>query len=134
MSSLRDKQSFTLIELLIVVGIVAILAVLVVLTLNPAELLKQARDSTRLSDMATINQALNIFNTDQGGSLGTASTTYVSIADTTSTCANLGLPTLPSGYSYHCVATSTLRNVNGTGWIPVNFSSISSGSPIGQLQ
>lgn len=40
------RNSFTLIELLIVVAIVAILAIVVVLTLNPAELLKQSRDST----------------------------------------------------------------------------------------
>ena len=47
------KKGFTLIELLIVIAIIAILAVVVVLVLNPAELLRQSRDSQRLSDIST---------------------------------------------------------------------------------
>lgn len=132
-TSFHSRQSFTLVELLIVIGIVAVLSVVVVLVLNPAELLKQTRDSNRLSDMQTLNAALSIFQTDSTGSLGTASTVYVSVADTSGTCANLGLPSLPSGWSYHCVATTTLRNVNGTGWIPVDFTQVSAKSPLSSL-
>ncbi|MDP3948579.1 MAG: type II secretion system protein, partial [bacterium] len=137
------RTGFTLIELLIVIAILSILAVTVIITLNPQELIKQARDSTRLSDMAQLNSALNIYQTDssiQGSSsFGTASTTYISIPDPTATstagdqCQGLSLPTLPSGWTYHCAATSTNRNVDGTGWIPVNFTSISYGSPLGTL-
>jgi type II secretory pathway pseudopilin PulG len=116
---------------LVVIAIVAVLAVTVILTLNPADLLKQARDSNRLSDLNTINKALAIFQADvSGGSLGTANKVYVSVPDTSSTCVNLSLPTLPSGYTYGCAPTSTLRNVDGTGWLPVNFSSMPSGSPL----
>ncbi|MFA7201381.1 MAG: type II secretion system protein, partial [Candidatus Paceibacterota bacterium] len=43
-------RSFTLIELLIVIGILAILTAAVVIVLNPTELLKQGRDSTRMTD------------------------------------------------------------------------------------
>lgn len=131
--SSSTTKGFTLIELLVVIGIVAILATVVVLTINPAELLRQARDSTRISDLNALNKALAIFQVESFSSLGNASTTYVSIADTSATCANLGLPPLPSGYSYACVASSSLRNVNGTGWIPVNLTQISVGSPIGTL-
>jgi prepilin-type N-terminal cleavage/methylation domain-containing protein len=63
-----SRKAFTLIELLVVIAIIAILAVVVVLTLNPAELLRQSRDSNRLFDLATIINAINIYNTDQGGS------------------------------------------------------------------
>ena len=49
-----------MIELLVVLALVAILSVVVVMTLNPAELLKQARDSNRFSDISTINTALNL--------------------------------------------------------------------------
>lgn len=59
-----QRKSFTLIELLVVLALVAILSVVVVVTLNPAELLKQARDSNRLSDLATINTSLNLFSAD----------------------------------------------------------------------
>jgi prepilin-type N-terminal cleavage/methylation domain-containing protein len=135
------RASFTLIELLVVIAIIAILSVVVILVLNPAELLKQARDSNRLQDLANINTALNFFQADTGGniSLGTASTTYVSIPDPVATstlgdqCQGLGLPSLPTGWSYHCAASSTYRLVNGTGWLPVDFTQISFKSPLALL-
>ncbi len=118
---LRARSSFTLIELLVVIGILAILTAAVIIILNPAEYLKQTRDVTRMNDLGSINQALNVLETQGVTNFGLANTVYVSIPDSTSTCANLGLPTLPSNYSYHCVSTSTLQSVNGTGWIPVDF-------------
>ncbi len=131
----RNNKSFTLIELLVVLALVAILSIVVVMTLNPVELLKQARDSNRLSDLATINTALNLFSADvTSGFMGTSTIVYVSLPDNaSSTCGSLGLPALPSGYTYNCVTTANLRNTNGTGWIPVNFQRISSNSPISQL-
>ncbi len=131
----KKRSSFTLIELLVVLALVAILSVVVVLTLNPAELIKQARDSNRLSDLSTINTALNLFSVDvASGFMGTSTIVYVSIPDNaSSTCGSLGLPTLPTGWNYNCVTTANLRNTDGTGWIPVNFQRISSNSPISQL-
>ncbi len=136
-------SGFTLIELLVVIAIIAILAVVVVLTLNPAELLRQSRDSNRVSDMDTLNSALSLYSTDQSAapsfSLGSSSVVYVSIPDPAATstagtnCASLGLPALPVTYSYHCAASSTYRNANGTGWIPVNLAAISSGDPLSNL-
>jgi prepilin-type N-terminal cleavage/methylation domain-containing protein len=128
------RRGFTLIELLVVIAIVAVLAVTVILTLNPAELLKQTRDSNRLSDLDTINKALSIVQADiTNPSYGTSTTLYISVPDSSTSCANLGLPALPSGYAYGCAPTSTLRNTDGTGWIPVNFNLISSGSPLSGL-
>jgi prepilin-type N-terminal cleavage/methylation domain-containing protein len=138
----RDFSSgFTLIELLVVIAIIAILAVVVILVLNPAELLRQSRDSSRLSDMATLTSALAIFatNNTSAGGLGSASTTYISIADATATstvgdqCQGLGFSGLPTGDSYFCPASTTARVTSGTGWIPVNFSTLPSGSPLGNL-
>src|ERR1039457_302059 len=69
------RSAFTLIELLVVIAIIAILAVVVVLTLNPAQLLAQSRDATRVSDMATLNSALSLYQIDHGGTgnMGTSS-------------------------------------------------------------
>ncbi len=123
---------FTLIELLIVIGILAILATVVVLVLNPAQLFAQARDSRRVSDLQTLNSALKFISL-QGLSEGTANTVYVSIPDSSATCANLGLPTLPAGYTYACATSANFRKVDGTGWIPVNFAALSTGSPLATL-
>ncbi|MCL4400352.1 type II secretion system GspH family protein, partial [Patescibacteria group bacterium] len=41
------KEAFTLIELLVVIAILGVLGTAVVLVLNPSELIKQGRDSTR---------------------------------------------------------------------------------------
>jgi prepilin-type N-terminal cleavage/methylation domain-containing protein len=139
----RRRSAFTLIELLVVIAIIAILAVVVILTLNPAQMLAQSRDANRVSDMSTLNNALNFYNTDQSGvasfSLGSSGAVYVSLPDPAATsttgtnCGGMGLLTLPSAYTYHCAPVTSDRSINGTGWIPVNFSLITSGSPIGTL-
>ncbi len=128
------EKGFTLVELLIVIGILAILSVAVVVVLNPAELIKQSRDSSRMSDFAAISTAMSLYTIDQpGGFTGSSSIVYVSIPDTSNTCANLGLPTLPTGYSYACSSTSTYRKVDGTGWMPLSLSSMATGAPFSVL-
>ena len=128
------SDGFTLIELLVVISIIAILSLVTIFTLNPAELLRQSRDSDRVSDMATLNSAVSIFQADQSSaSLGSGSTVYVSVPDSSATCGNLGLPSLPSGWAYHCVNSGTYRNTDSTGWLPINFSSMSSKAPFGTL-
>ena len=119
--------SFTLVELLIVIGILAILTAAVVIVLNPAELLKQGRDSTRMTDLASLSSAIRNLQTQSESALSssTAQTLYISVPDTSGTCANLGLPSLPSGYSYHCVPTASSTRVDGTGWLPVNLTASS---------
>jgi prepilin-type N-terminal cleavage/methylation domain-containing protein len=57
------KRGFTLIELLVVVAIIGILATVVVINLSNSQ--KKARDAIRLSDMATITQALDMYYNDK---------------------------------------------------------------------
>jgi len=105
-----------------------------VVIINPGELLKQSRDTDRMADMATMNKTLALLLADQVSvSLGTSTNIYVSVPDSSPTCANLGLPTPPTGYSYACASTSTYRKVDGTGWIPINLTNLSSGSPLARL-
>jgi prepilin-type N-terminal cleavage/methylation domain-containing protein len=140
MKSVRTgRRAFTLIELLVVIAIITVLAVIVIVILNPSILLQQARDSSRVSDMNTLTKALNTYNAQNGGgagySLGTPGIIYLSLPDPAATttagsnCAGLGFPS--SGY--HCSASSTYRLTDGTGWVPVNFASLSTGSPISVL-
>ncbi len=60
------KKGFTLIELLIVIAIIALLATAVVLILNPVRILKSARDTQRISDIAQLQKALELFNYNYG--------------------------------------------------------------------
>jgi len=130
---MSSEKSFTLIELLIVIGIVAVLAAVVVLILNPAQFMAQARDSRRLDELQTLNKAISIYLATGHTYLGETNTVYVSIPDSNSACANLGLPALPSGWYYHCSNADDYRKVDSTGWIPIDFTSISFGSPLNIL-
>lgn len=130
----RRNQGFTLVELLIVIAIVAVLATVSTLIINPVELLKQSRDANRLTDLTSLKKVLTLLEGDQAGiALGSTSTVYVSLPDTSPICANLGLPSLPTGYTYRCVTQAALRQTDGTGWIPVNFNSFSGGVLLSRL-
>jgi hypothetical protein len=65
--------------------------------------------------------------------MGSSSVIYVSVPDTSPTCSNLGLPTPPPGWSYHCVTQENLQKTDGSGWIPVNFNQISFGRTLTKL-
>ncbi|MCK9187118.1 MAG: prepilin-type N-terminal cleavage/methylation domain-containing protein, partial [Candidatus Colwellbacteria bacterium] len=60
----QNLGGFTLVELLIVIAILAVLAAAVVIVLNPAELLAQARDSQRITDMKTLKDSIDIWVVD----------------------------------------------------------------------
>ncbi len=125
------SKSFTLLELLIVIGIIAVLGSVTFIALNPVETLRASRDTQRFSDLDALNKSINmavIENTS--ASLGTASTVYVSLSDASATCASWSLPTLPTGWAYHCAASSTYTMTDGTGWLPVNLAALSTGSPV----
>ena len=130
---LHKTKGFTLLELLIVIGILAILATTTVLVLNPAELLRQARDSQRISDLQTINSALSLYVT-----------TVTNPSLSTSTCANGTYTGVApsSSFGAACVAgtgpvtgqwAKNSRSIDNSGWIPVNFGSIPGGSPLSAL-
>ncbi len=128
----RCERAFTLVELLIVIAILAILAAAVVVVLNPAEMMMQARDAERISSVKSIKDSIDIAIVDNPSlSLGNSFVVSVSLPDISPTCANLtGLPVLPTGWNYRCVTATNLRNTDGTGWIPVNLNVIKGGSPI----
>lgn len=67
----RSARGFTLIELLIALTIVAILAVSVYAALNPAQRLKDAKDSRRAADVDTILTAIHQSIVDNKGTYPT---------------------------------------------------------------
>lgn len=128
------RKGFTLIELLITIAILAVLAAAVVVVLNPTELARKGRDSIRLSDFSMLDSAiaLTLVESIDAGT-GTTGVVYVSLPDSDNTCANHDLPPLPDGMQYSCATEANFRKVNGTGWIPINFAGVLSGSPLTTL-
>jgi prepilin-type N-terminal cleavage/methylation domain-containing protein len=115
------KKGFTLIELLIVIGILAILATAVVLVLNPAQILAQARDAQRISDLSSVKSAIALY-------LATVTSTPSMTAgprSTAFTSCHFGTCTLP--------AATDLTKVDGNGWVGVNLTLTSGGSSLGAL-
>jgi len=117
---MKIKKGFTLLELLIVIGILSILSTTVILVINPAQLLKKARDSQRISDLNTLKTAIAYYITEAPTpSIGTVTPTYSEVASVT--CMS------------RAADASVLLTTGSTGWIPIDFNGMTGGSPIGSL-
>jgi len=145
----KNNAGFTLLELLIVVTILAVLSVAIIVVINPAETIKKARDTQRISDLSSIKTAIVLYQTSVttpylGGA--SADTICQTAANTYSSSARIAYsnPSDQSGQgitdaaldNYSANATyrqATIANLGLTtasGWITVNLDNISTGSPI----
>lgn len=115
------KKGFTLVELLVVIGILAILTAAVVVVLNPAELLRQSRDAQRLSDFDAVRSAISLYlSTAISPAFGAGSNkVFTMVAPTSTGCLALLMAT--------CTLNAT-TSVDGTGWIAINFNELSTTS------
>jgi len=133
-------KGFTLVELSLTIAIVAGLALFAIMAMNPAELSAQMRDGQRIAAMGDLRETLGVLvaeNPNLSTGFGATNLIYISLPSTLaapSNCSDIvGLPTPPAGRTYRCVTAVNLRNINGTGWIPINFTAIRGGSPISVL-
>lgn len=146
----NKNKGFTLLELLIVIAIIAILSVALVIVLNPAETLRKARDAQRISDLSTLKTAIGLYMTSATSpTLGNsgANTTCKTEPSTawgsggsfkiwyslpsSSAITDVTLDGSTSTTPANQVATPSLTS--GSGWIPVNFDSLTGGSPISNI-
>lgn len=87
MKKLTTAKGFTLIEILIVMGIIAILAAIVIVAINPAKQFAQARNTQRESDVNTILNAYGQRLADNKGLYPAAAGCVAPAAGTTYTIA-----------------------------------------------
>ncbi|MFC1600674.1 type II secretion system protein [Patescibacteria group bacterium] len=99
------NRGVTLIELLIVIGIISVLAVVMVTLINPAESGRKSRDAKRISDLSTIKRAIDLALADKQeftapGSFALGSTTDVTNIDSNGFDISKYLPAIPQDPSY----------------------------------
>lgn len=104
------KKGFTLIELLVVIAIVGVLAAVVLIAINPAKRLAQARDSGRKSDIGQIATGAQAYFTTQGR-YPTALTELTGSGD---------LKTIPKGNIAGVCNTAALADYTMTGFPGAN--------------
>lgn len=71
----NKKAGFTLIEILVVIGIIAILATIVIIAINPARQFKQGRDTQRTSNVNAILNGIGQYIADNKGVIPSEITT-----------------------------------------------------------
>ena len=103
--SYKDSRGFTLVELLVVIAIIGLLTSVVLISIDPQEYIRQARDARRVKEIRLLGQAINSGVADGD----------IKLTDT-STCTT-------------CDSSSLNVAVDGTGW--VKFDNLS-GSGIGE--
>ncbi len=69
LKKVSSRKGFTLLEILLVVGIIAILAGIVIIAINPSKQLGDTRNAQRRSDVLTILNAAYQYSIDNNGSV-----------------------------------------------------------------
>lgn len=94
----KTQRGFTLIEILVVIGIIAILAAVVLIAINPARQFSQANNSQRTSNVNAILNAVGQYMADSKGALpGGITSTAAEVGETLCTAlVPAYLPALPA--------------------------------------
>ena len=102
--SLSRQAGFTLVELLVVIGVLGVLAAAVLTAINPLEQLARGRDAGRKSTVNQLGNAVQAYYTSQNATYPTANTTWIT------TLVNSGeIKTVPGAVTptpYTCVTNA----------------------------
>jgi prepilin-type N-terminal cleavage/methylation domain-containing protein len=111
-TKMKKTAGFTLLEILLVVGIISILAGIVILAINPTKQLGDTRNAQRRSDVMTILNAIYQYSIDNAGVL-----TALEIDEETTS----NLDTTPCGNTYTDASDLTALTSNSKYLVEIPF-------------
>jgi type IV pilus assembly protein PilA len=77
-----NRKGFTLVELLVVIGVLAVLLTITLIAINPARQFSQSNNTKRASDVNTILNAVHQYAADHKGALPAGITTTAQTVST----------------------------------------------------
>lgn len=96
----KQSKGFTLLEVLLVVGIITVLAAIVIIAINPSKQLGDAKNAQRRSDVNTILNAVYQYAVDNNGSVpATITTTETEVCFNATACTGFVIAT--AGINLH---------------------------------
>lgn len=100
------SSGFTLVELLIVIGILGALAAIALVAINPLQRLAQTRDVSRKTIVSNLGRSLEAYATQRSGKYVDEGTTWI---DSLVTSGDMTAVPKPVAYSITGVSTCTVR-------------------------
>ncbi len=125
-----NTRAFTLVEILIVIGVLAILAVVVVAAINPAGRINASQDAQTRRNVQELSQAARLYSVDNGGALPTSNGTDLPVVTEETVIASgvdsatldgirgvylSSLPPRPNGVNYYVGQTADGNILVGAG-------------------
>jgi len=131
------KKGFTYVELLVSIGLISAVIALLSLTFDPRAYFARTRDLRRLKDLQALSNALTIyffqtFNPDPDGPElsdrgmdQSNPTIFISVPyELEQVFQNCFDPFSNQWVQIYQVSQNNLQRINGSGWVPVNFTEI----------
>lgn len=100
-SNISSQKGFTLVELLVVIGVLGVLAAAVLTAINPLEQLARGRDGGRKSTVSQLGNAVQSYYTSQNAVYPTGNATWITALQTAGE-----LKTVPAAVTPGCAGTN----------------------------
>lgn len=120
------QRGFTLIELIISIGIVALVAAAVFVSVDPAKRLGEAKDAVRQSDLIAISKAIETYIADYGALPDNILNSNINVGEKTVLCSTASSLTC-GGETRDCLVVDDVNFINKLASLPVDPDKLDSG-------